>query len=80
MVSELICKRSKDEFGVWWRVRRRMDGPTTRRLVWCQLSWLVTWRLTVCIVDFTIFTVAVTVFLTFVFLNFESENTSCRYR
>ena len=43
---------------------------------------LVTSRvhLTVCTVDFTVFTVAVTVFLTFVFLNFESENTGCHYR
>ena len=55
MVSELICKRSKDEFGVWWRVRRRMDGPTTRRLVWCQLvGYLVShepcpWSLSSCI-------------------------------
>jgi hypothetical protein len=30
--------------------------------------------------DFTVFTVTVTVFLTFVFLNFESENTGYRYR
>ena len=37
-------------------------------------------HLTVCTVDFTIFTVVVTVFLTFIFLNFESENTDCRYR
>ena len=37
-------------------------------------------HLTVCTVDFIVFTVAVTVFLTFVFLNFESENTGCRYR
>ena len=40
MVSELICKRSKDEFGVWWRVRRRMDGPPVG---WFGVSWLVTW-------------------------------------
>ena len=37
-------------------------------------------HLTVCTVDFTVFTVAVTVFLTFIFLNFELENTGCRYR
>ena len=37
-------------------------------------------HLTVCTVDFTVFTVAVTVFFTFVFLNFESENTGYRYR
>ena len=37
-------------------------------------------HLTVCTVDFTVFTVAVTVFLTFIFLNFESENTGYRYR
>ena len=37
-------------------------------------------HLIVCTVNFTIFTVAVTVFLTFVFLNFESENTGYRYR
>ena len=35
-------------------------------------------HLTICIVDFTVFNVVVTVFLTFVFLNFESENTGYR--
>ena len=37
-------------------------------------------HLTVCTVDFTVFIVVVTVFLTFVFLNFKSENTGYRYR
>ena len=46
----------------------------------CKPPYAVRVHLTVCTVDFTIFTVAITVFLTFVFLNFESENTGYRYR
>ena len=37
-------------------------------------------HLTIYTVDFIVFTVAVIVFFTFVFLNFESENTGYRYR
>ena len=48
---------------------------------YCDPPWIPPRvHLTVCTVDFTVFTVAVTVFLTFVFLNFESENTGYRYR
>ena len=47
-------------------------------LLWFVVVVMV--HLTICTVDFIVFTVAIIIFLTFVFLNFESENTGYRYR